>query len=320
MPTTDSRRTVIRGFARDVAGDLPEGSVDTVVTSPPYFLQRDYGEETARVWGADPGCSHEWVEREVYNDSPIRSEGGAGMKSSDDPAELRRERWRTVDRCESCDAWRGQLGHEPDGEEFLAHLLEIIDALESPLAARGSLWINLADGYSDGHRDNPPRKSLRLLPERLALAMERAGWLVRERVAWCKPNPTPNGKAIDRATKSWEHAYRFVRGQDYHDQGEGLDRDHVVIQPEGVGGSHFAPMPEAFARKLIRRSTPRDGLVFDPFCGSGNVLRAAKRAGRDWLGCDPNAEFVELARSRLADVQEAATYKQTTLRASRRAE
>jgi hypothetical protein len=44
---------------------------------------------------------------------------------------------------------------------------------------------------------------------------------------------------------------------------------------------------------------PVPALVLDPFCGSGTALAVAKRLGRDWLGCDINPKYGELARRRV---------------------
>ena len=39
--------------------NIPDESVDTVITSPPYWGLRDYGGD-GKIWGGDPECNHEW--------------------------------------------------------------------------------------------------------------------------------------------------------------------------------------------------------------------------------------------------------------------
>jgi DNA modification methylase len=58
--------------------------------------------------------------------------------------------------------------------------------------------------------------------------------------------------------------------------------------------------PEALLERIIRSSSPPDGVVADFFCGSGTALAVAQRLGREWIGCDVSPEAVELARQRLA--------------------
>jgi len=48
---------------------LPEGSIDVVVTSPPYYGLRNYGIEAVTIWDGDPKCEHEWRKSEVKLDN-----------------------------------------------------------------------------------------------------------------------------------------------------------------------------------------------------------------------------------------------------------
>ncbi len=62
---------------------------------------------------------------------------------------------------------------------------------------------------------------------------------------------------------------------------------------------HPATFPIALARRVIDLFTHRGELVLDPFVGSGTTLVAARAAGRNAVGFDLKAEYVELARSRM---------------------
>ena len=56
----------MQGDVREKLAELPEKSVQCVVTSPPYWGLRDYGLPPS-VWGGDPECEHEWgVGRNIY--------------------------------------------------------------------------------------------------------------------------------------------------------------------------------------------------------------------------------------------------------------
>jgi DNA modification methylase len=53
-----------QGDVREKLAEMPEESVDMVVTSPPYFGKRDYGgDEMETVWGSEDDCEHEWMEQ-----------------------------------------------------------------------------------------------------------------------------------------------------------------------------------------------------------------------------------------------------------------
>lgn len=78
----------------------------------------------------------------------------------------------------------------------------------------------------------------------------------------------------------------------------------VVVAPVGTISAsvpHPAMFPTRLAEQLVRTYSPPEGLVVDPMCGSGTTLLAAKRAGRNWWGCDIKGEYVKLARRRLSE-------------------
>ena len=68
----------------------------------------------------------------------------------------------------------------------------------------------------------------------------------------------------------------------------------------GASPEHPAPFPAAVIRPLIEASCPLDGVVADPFMGSGTTALVAKMLGRHFIGCDNAPEYVALAQRRLA--------------------
>jgi site-specific DNA-methyltransferase (adenine-specific) len=50
---------------------------------------------------------------------------------------------------------------------------------------------------------------------------------------------------------------------------------------------------------LIQYACPPNGIILDPFCGSGTTCVAAKMLGRKYIGIEINAEYCEIARERL---------------------
>lgn len=300
-----SSNTVIEMDARDGLAHLPADSVDLIITSPPYRLQRNYPGAGA-VWDADPDCDHCWETEELYTDTPIRREGGAGFNSSDDPAELRRDRWRESTTCTECGAWKGQLGLEPTLEEYIDHLVTIFEHAKRVLKPTGSLWVNISDSYADGHRTDDgefrdaPSKALAGVPPKFELAMREAGWRPRERCAWVKPSPTPD-PAHDRRTPAWEHVYRFTLSEQYTDATESSDVNVFSLDTANGETDHSAPMPRSLPEEIISTTFPDEehGVVVDPFAGSGTVLEAAAAAGHDYLGFEISGEAAAMARDRL---------------------
>lgn len=76
----------------------------------------------------------------------------------------------------------------------------------------------------------------------------------------------------------------------------------------GVMGSKLAheneaPFPESLAEFFIRSFCPPDGLVMDPFCGSGTTLKVALAHGRDAIGIDVRESQVQLSQRRILEVE-----------------
>lgn len=75
--------------------------------------------------------------------------------------------------------------------------------------------------------------------------------------------------------------------------------DIFEITTQPFPHAHFAVFPEALCEKPIKSSCPSDGVVFDPFVGSGTTCVVAKKLGRNWIGCDISPEYIQLAEKRL---------------------
>jgi site-specific DNA-methyltransferase (adenine-specific) len=63
--------------------------------------------------------------------------------------------------------------------------------------------------------------------------------------------------------------------------------------------AHFAVFPESLVETCIRAGSPAEGLVLDPFLGSGTTALVARRLGRHYLGIDCAADYCDMARGRL---------------------
>lgn len=138
--------------------DLPERSVQCVVTSPPYFSQRKYAGEQQDVWGGQDDCEHRWVDISV----PGRSGGWdkstlgtlSGGHSNTSGARRRALVGSTIKApigsafCADCDAWRGSLGNEPTPDLYVEHLVTVFREVRRVLRDDGVLWLNLGDTYA----------------------------------------------------------------------------------------------------------------------------------------------------------------------------
>jgi len=228
--------TIINGNALDELKKLPDGSVDCIVTSPPYYGLRSYkGAET--IWGGDPNCEHEFELKKHY------APGQSDKITMHSPVEGIEKKWREG-FCSKCGAWKGQLGLEPTYQMYLEHLLMITKELKRVLKKTGTLFWNMGDSYAgnmgkrSGWNDNEltytrdealkngtsfylkadygniQDKSLMMIPERFAIGMIDQGWILRNKIIWYKRNGMPSS-VRDRFTNKWEYIFFFVKFKKY---------------------------------------------------------------------------------------------------------
>lgn len=227
----------------------------------------------------------------------------------------------------------GQIGLEKTPAEYVAALVEVFEGVRELLADDGVLWLNLGDGYAqDGQ--------LRATAWRTALAMQDAGWLLRQDVVWRKPAPMPE-PTKNRCTRAHEYVFMFSKTMRYFydaaavrepsvmkpqqrltkredhpkgDAGRGAHRRppggasyetrnrHSVwtIPTVAYRGAHFAVFPEELARVCILAGSRPGDVVLDPFMGSGTTAAVAIQEGRNWIGCELNTEYAPLQQARTA--------------------
>ena len=181
---------LLTGDCRDVLATLPECSVHTVVTSPPYYGLRDYG--TAQWEGGADDCEHI-----APATGPTQNKGNNGRNG---------QPYRDV--CGKCGVRRidRQLGLEATPKAYLAAMVEVFRAVRRVMRPDATLWLNVGDAYTD--------KQLQMMPARLALALQADGWWIRSDIIWHKPNPMPES-CTDRPTSAHEHVFLLSKRARY---------------------------------------------------------------------------------------------------------
>jgi len=99
-----------------------------------------------------------------------------------------------------------------------------------------------------------------------------------------------------RAKELRDKGFYFLR---YHPNGS-KPTDVWDIIPEDTQNReyHFAPYPEDLCRLPLLATCPNEGIVFDPFCGTGTTLLAARNLGRKSIGIDLSRQYLDFAEER----------------------
>lgn len=319
---------------------LQDQSVNTCVTSPPYYGLRDYG--MAGQIGLEETPA-EFIARlvDVFREvrRVLRDDGTAWVNMGDSYA--------------TDSKWGGSTG----GKHVKA------------LHGDGSIGRTRT-------RTGLPDKNLMGMPWRLAFALQDDGWYLRQDIIWSKPNPMPESTK-DRCTKSHEYLFLLSKSPRYYydqdaikepvafssikrlaqdlEQQRGSDRvpgksngpmkavrskrdsfkrdDSKREQPipgqslgthrpdrdesawpldtrnkrsvwtvptQGFKGAHFATFPPDLIRPCILAGAPLGGTVLDPFGGAGTTAVVAMQEGRSSILCELNPEYAAMAERRIA--------------------
>lgn len=318
--------TIIVGDCRESLSNIEPGSVQTCITSPPYFGLRDYGhdgqlglEQTPDDYVANMVEVFRGVRDALADDGTLWLNLGdsySGSGKGGQSAEKRSDNW------------------QPD------------------YANKGATY-----GLKP--------KDLIGIPWRLAFALQADGWWLRQDIIWAKPNPMPES-VTDRCTKSHEYLFLLTKraryyydheaikepavttnfhdytgtsyqapgqspqtgnrksprfggdkygdsddpkhstksGNEYQFDGTRNKRDVWTIPTKPFTGAHFAVMPEALVEPCILAGSRPGDTVLDPFAGSGTVGVVAKRHVRRFIGCELNPEYASMAEGRIMNEPE----------------
>lgn len=84
----------------------------------------------------------------------------------------------------------------------------------------------------------------------------------------------------------------------YNPQGRNM-RTVWQINTQPFKEAHFAVFPPELPRRCITAGCPKEGVVLDPFMGSGTTALVAKQLNRNWVGIELNEEYIKMAEERI---------------------
>jgi site-specific DNA-methyltransferase (adenine-specific) len=277
---------IICGDSRNVLNELPEDCVDTIVTSPPYFQQRDY--EDARQVGLEPSQSA-YVQSlvQVLNECHrvLRDNGTLWLNIGDKykDGRLLGMPWRVAFALEKA-GWilrSDVIWHKPNAMPHSVKTRPTTDHEYLFLFSKSTAYYYDADAIREPHVTFTENSKM------------RGG-----RNHFGKRDSTPEkGK---NSGNSNLHDARW--DQAFHPKGR--NKRTVWSVPLGkFRDAHFAVFPPKLIEPCILAGSPSGGVVLDPFFGAGTVGLVATELGRQYIGVELNPDYVEIARKRLANVQ-----------------
>ena len=263
------------GDVLDKLKEINDETVDSVITSPPYYSLRDYGIE-------------------------------------------------------------GQLGLEPTPEEYIQNLVNVFREVKRVLKPTGTVWLNIGDTYKNKQALLIPYKVVIALQNDGWIVRQDIIWAKKN------PMPEPAKDRCVRSheyifllskNKKYYFDYEAIKEPVANpnrksyvsgSRSNGLNRDRndndmskrmkgktfktrnkrsvwttsVKAYPE----AHFAVYPPELIEPCVLSGCPPEGLILDPFAGSGTTGGVAEKHGRNSILIELNPEYAKLIENRLLSI------------------
>ena len=276
--------TIQCGDAATVLARLPAESVDCIVTSPPYWRQRDYRASRRQV--GQEKTSEAYVARlcSIFAECRrvLKSTGTAWLVLGDKYSDL----------AQLGLPWRVALAMIDDGWLLRADCIwHKPNAMPSPTRSRPTtdheyvfFFAKNAGYYYDADAIREPHVTF---SDTSRMRGGRRHFGIRGGT----PENGKNSGSSNLHDGRWDQAFHPL----------GRNKRTVWSIPlSKFRGAHFAVFPEPLVELCVRAGCPEGGLVLDPFLGSGTTAVVARRLGRHFIGIDCSRDYCALARRRLA--------------------
>jgi site-specific DNA-methyltransferase (adenine-specific) len=272
------------GDALAVLASMPAAAYDCIITSPPYYKQRDYRGAAEQLGQEDsPG---EYVARLVAIMGECRrvlKETGTLWLNIGDKYDDGRQLgmpWR-VALAMIDDGWvlrSDIIWHKPNAMPSSVKNRPTVDHEYIFFFTKGGDYFYNADAIREPHVTFSEDSKMRGGRNHFG---RRGG----------TPEQGKNAGESNLHDGRWDQAFHPL----------GRNKRTVWSIPLGkFRDVHFAVFPEQLVQDCILAGCPEGGIVLDPFCGSGTTLLVAQKLGRKWIGIDCVEEYCEMARARLA--------------------
>ena len=278
----ENRNRIITGEARSTLAKMPAASVDTIVTSPPYYGQRDYSH--AEQIGHETS-SEEYVAAlvAVFHEAKrvLKSNGTLWLNLGD--------KYQDGALCGL--PWRVALALVSDGWILRSDIIwHKPNAMPSSVSSRPTtdheyiFMLTLSNQYFyDADAIREPHVTF---SEESQMKGGRGHFGQRGGT----PEAGKNAGNANLHTGRWDQAF--------HPKGRNK-RTVWKVPLSKFREAHFAVFPEALIEPCILAGSAKGGVILDPFFGSGTTGAVALKNGRKFVGIEINPEYCEIAARRI---------------------
>jgi len=295
---------------------LPDGCVQTCITSPPYYGLRSYDGGSDEI-----GCENSpdaFVAKmvEVFREVRriLRDDGTVWLNIGDSYATTSGGMQQRL-----------KMGANTPNYGGIKYPSDLAGVSQS--------------GKVGARQNGLKHKDLIGIPWRVAMALQADGWYLRQDIIWYKPNPLPES-VTDRCSKAHEYIFLLSKEPDYYFDHDiiredavtpikpktakrknpglrmGIDRNNFrdwkedgkrnkrsvwIVNTRPFKGAHRATYPKDLILPCVLAGCPKGGTVFDPFTGSGTTAIVALENGRNFIGTELNPDYMKIAEDRIRE-------------------
>jgi len=274
---------IVHGDAQAVLETWPSELVDCIVTSPPYWQQRDYRGRTEQVGREATVAKYVGRLTTIFGECRrvLKATGTLWLVIGDKytGGQQLGLPWRVALSLID-DGWillADCIWHKPNAMPSSAKSRLTIDHEYIFFFTKSKDYFYNADAVREPHVTFSDKSRMRGGRRHFGI---RGG----------TPEVGKNGGSNNLHDGRWDQAFHP------------LGRNKRTVWPIPLSkfrDAHFAVFPESLVRTCVLAGCPAGGLVLDPFLGSGTVPLVAQRCGRDYLGIDCVAEYCQMARRRI---------------------
>ena len=225
----------------------------------------------------------------------------------------------------------GQFGHDKTVDGYVKSTVKVFATMRPLLKDTATIWWNVGDVSI--------AKNLMMIPNKVAIALQDAGWYIRSEIIWHKTNPMPES-VKDRPTAAHEKVWLITKKKNYFYDADAI-KEVAVTKPKlrnklaegyqadfpkrarfskgarvmGDGmrnkrnvwtlptahynAAHFATFPTTLVKPCVLAGCPVGGTVLDPFAGSGTVAVVAAKHNRNSIMIELNSKYIDIMRCRI---------------------
>ena len=263
---------LLEGNSLNKISEVSSDSIQTVITSPPYWGLRNYDNDEQLGQESSP-------EKFVSNLTELFSKIKRVLKEDGTV-------WVNIG-----DTYFGPKGGHYESKNSITNSTTGSEYRQKRNAPPKHPYLKIGD--------------LSGVPWMFATSMQKDGWYLKQDIIWHKPNPMP--EAVDnRCVKSHEYIFLFTKKKQYYFNADAIKIRDVrrgsvwSLNTASLKEAHFAVFPEEIPALCIKAGSKEGDVVLDPFMGSGTTAVVAQKLGRKWIGFELNDKYTDIIKRKTA--------------------